>query len=148
MKDPRIEKLADILVNYATRLQPGEKLLLEDRGINRELAVAIVNKAYQAGGLPVVQLYDAQVDRALMRGYTKEQLDWLAGLDARRMSDCAAYIAVRGGDNAYETADVPDEQKRLYSLHYGQPVHMDIRVPKTKWVVLLPQLRHGSSWPA
>jgi len=136
MKDPRIDKLADILVNYATRLQPGEKLLLEDRGINRELAVAIINKAYQAGGLPAVQLYDAQVDRALMQGYTKEQLDWLAGLDAKRMSDCAAYIAVRGGDNAYETADVSDAQKRLYSVHYGQPVHMDIRVPKTKWVVL------------
>lgn len=136
MKDPRIDKLADILVNYATRLQPGEKLLLEDRGINRELAVAIINKAYQAGGLPAVQLYDAQVDRALMQGYTKEQLDWLAGLDAKRMSDCAAYIAVRGGDNAYEIADVSDAQKRLYSVHYGQPVHMDIRVPKTKWVVL------------
>ncbi len=136
MKDPRIDKLADILVNYATRLQPGEKLLLEDRGINRELAVAIINKAYQAGGLPAVQLYDAQVDRALMQGYTKEQLDWLAGLDTKRMSDCAAYIAVRGGDNAYETADVSDAQKRLYSVHYGQPVHMDIRVPKTKWVVL------------
>ena len=136
MKDPRIDKLADILVNYATRLQPGEKLLLEDRGINRELAVAIINKAYQAGGLPAVQLYDAQVDRALMQGYTKEQLEWLTSLDARRMSDCAAYIAVRGGDNVYETADVPDSQKRLYSMHYLQPVHLDIRVPKTKWVVL------------
>ena len=52
------------------------------------------------------------------------------------MRDCAAYIAIRGGDNAYETADVPDDKKRLYSVHYSQPVHSNIRVPHTKWVVL------------
>ena len=42
MKDPRILKLADILVNYSTRVQKGEKILIDDRGMNRELVVALI----------------------------------------------------------------------------------------------------------
>ena len=136
MKDPRILKLADILVNYSTRVQKGEKILIDDRGMNRELVVALIKAVYAAGGIPAVSLMDGEVERALMQGYTKEQLDWYAGMDARRMSDCAAYIAVRGGHNVFESSDVPQEKKRLYSVNYSQPVHMEIRVPKTRWVVL------------
>ncbi len=136
MKDPRLEKLAQILVGYATRLQPGERLLIEDFGINRELVSLIVAEAYKAGGIPTVKLHDHQVDRALQMGYSEQGLDWIASIDAQRMAGCQAYIGVRGGDNAFELADVPGAQKRLYSLRYGQPVHTNIRVPKTKWVVL------------
>lgn len=136
MKDPRILKLADILVNHATRVQRGEKLLIEDFGINTELVTALVAACYKAGGIPEVKLHDLQVDRALQMGASREGVDWVAGLDARRMGDCAAYIGVRGGGNAFELADVPAEQKRLFQLHYQQPVHFEIRVPRTRWVVL------------
>ena len=68
MKDPRILKLADILVNHATRVQRGEKLLIEDFGINTELVTALVAACYQAGGIPEVKLHDLQVDRALQIG--------------------------------------------------------------------------------
>lgn len=30
----------------------------------------------------------------------------------------------------------PRKRSSLYSVHYSQPVHMEIRVPKTRWVVL------------
>ena len=136
MKDPRIGTLADILVNYATRLQTGERILIEDRGLNRELVSAIVAEAYKAGGQPVVNLLDAQVERALMKGYTAEQLQWMASIDGKRMQEVQCYIAIRGGDNAFETADIPDGQKRLFNVHYGKPVHLEIRVPRTRWVVL------------
>ena len=136
MKDPRILKLADILVNYSCGLKKGDKILIEDRGINRELVTAIVKAVYNAGGIPAVNLVDGEVERALMQGYSAEQLDWYAQMDTKRMSDCDAYIAIRGGSNVFESSDVPDEKKKLYSVHYGQPVHMEIRLPNTRWVVL------------
>lgn len=136
MKDPRIDKLADILVTYATGIKPGEKVLIEDFGINRELVCSLVARVYEAGGIPDVKLHDLEIDRALQMGYSQAGLDWLAGLDGKRMSDCAAYIGVRGGSNAFELSDVPDPQKKLFSIHYGKPVHSEIRVPHTKWVVL------------
>lgn len=136
MTDPRLTKLADILINYATRIQPGDKLLIEDFGINTALACELVKACYQAGGIPEVQLHDHKVDRALQMGATQEGLQWRASVDGKRMSDCAAYIGVRGGNNAFELSDVPAEKKTLHGLHYGMPVHTKIRVPKTRWVVL------------
>ena len=136
MKDPRLQQFAKQLVQYSCRVQPGEKVLIEDRGIAPEFTTALVEEIYAAGGIPAVNLVNLQVERALMMGYTKEQLDWMADLDARRMADCQAYIGIRGGDNAFESADVPQEKKKLYGLHYGKKVHSEIRVPHTKWVVL------------
>ena len=87
-------------------------------------------ETYAAGGVPCVNL------RAMGMGYTAEQLDWLAEGDAKRMSECQAYIGVRAGDNSYETGDVPQERTALYAKHYGSVVHGGVRVPHTKWVVL------------
>lgn len=136
MNDPRIEKLADLLINYSCGLKPGDRILIEDRGIARELDTALIRAAYKAGGIPQVNLIDPVVDRALLMGCTEEQLTWMAERDAARMAQCQAYIGIRGGDNAFELADVPDEKKRLHTMHYNKPVHSEIRVPKTRWVVL------------
>lgn len=48
----------------------------------------------------------------------------------------AAYIGLRSGDNASELSDVPPEKLELYNKIYSEPVHGQIRVPRTKWVVL------------
>ena len=50
MKDPRIEKLAYNLINYSIRLQKGEKVLIENFGLQKELVTALVKEAYATGG--------------------------------------------------------------------------------------------------
>ena len=53
-----------------------------------------------------------------------------------RMESVDAYIGVRGAANSSQFADVPQEQMDLYQKHWWHPVHIDVRVPKTRWVVL------------
>jgi aminopeptidase len=136
MKDPRIEKLAKNLINYSVRLQKGEKVLIENFGLQRELVTALVKEAYAAGGYPFVSLKDHQVDRALLIGAQDEQYQMMAEFEANVMSKMDAYIGLRSGDNINEHADVPDEKMRIHGATIGRKVHSDIRVPKTKWVVL------------
>lgn len=136
MKDPRMVKLAKNLVNYSCRVQPGEKVWIEGTGVPAEFMAQLVEETYAAGGVPFVNLRDPKVERAMGMGYTAEQLDWLAEGDAKRMSECQAYIGVRAGDNSYETGDVPQERTALYAKRYGSVVHGGVRVPHTKWVVL------------
>jgi aminopeptidase len=59
-----------------------------------------------------------------------------AEFEAARMEKMDAYIALRGSYNIAEFSDVPPERMKLYTTHWWKPVHIDIRVPKTKWVVL------------
>ena len=136
MKDPRMTQLAHNLVTYSCKVQKGERVLIECTGVPEEFTAELVTEVYKAGGIPLVHLKSPRVDRAMAMGYTKEQLDLMAKYDSLRMKDCQAYIGVRAGDNSLESSDVPGEKMTLYGKHYGQPVHSQIRVPQTKWVVL------------
>ncbi len=136
MKDPRIQTLARNLINYSVRLQKGEKVLIENFGLQRELVVALVEEAYKAGGYPFVSLKDVQVDRALLMGAHEEQFNMKADFEANVMKNMDAYIGLRSGDNISELSDVPDEKQKIQGSTVGKKVHRDIRVPKTKWVVL------------
>ncbi|MFN7250612.1 MAG: aminopeptidase [Anaerobacillus sp.] len=136
MRDPRIQILAKNLINYSVRLQKGENVLIENFGLQKELVKALVAEAYKAGGNPFVSLKDHEVDRALLLDANEEQLNLIAEFEANVMKKMDAYIGLRAGDNINELSDVPSEKMALHGKTVGTKVHREIRVPKTKWVVL------------
>ncbi|MFA6867301.1 MAG: aminopeptidase [Clostridia bacterium] len=136
MKDSRVEKLAYGLINYSCRLQKGQSILIEAVGIPYEMVVALVKETYKAGGFPFVELLDNKVKHAIMSGMTKELADKMCDFGSYQMKKMDAYIGIRGGDNSLELCDVPDENMQIYSKHYSFPVHHELRVNHTNWVVL------------
>jgi aminopeptidase len=136
MRDPRIQILAHNLIHYSCHLQKGENILIEAVGLEPSLVTALVEEAYQVGALPFVTIKNKNVDRALLMNATEEQIKLMAKYEALRMEDMQAYIGIRSGDNASETADVPGENMELYMKEFVLPVHHEIRVGKTKWVIL------------
>lgn len=136
MRDPRLNTLANNLVNYSVSVKQGEKILIELIGKDTEIVKAIVEKVYEAGGLPIVQWTDPSINRTLIKNGNDEQLKAWASYDANRMQDMDGYIGVRAGDNITEYSDIPDDRMKQYMALYNKPVHSEIRVPKTKWVVL------------
>lgn len=136
MKDPRIQQLAKNLIQYSVKLQKGEKILIENFGLQKELVSALVKEAYEAGGLPFVSLKDHTVDRSLLMGASEEQYELIAQFEANVMKEMDAYIGLRAGDNIFEQSDVPAEKMKIQGDTVGKKVHREIRVPKTKWVVL------------
>ena len=57
--DFRIEKLADLLVNYSCNLKQSENILIEYEGYeSQNLIKAIIRKVYAAGGFPHVNIMD------------------------------------------------------------------------------------------
>ncbi len=45
MRDVRIEKLAHNLINYSVKLGSGEKVLIENFGVQKELVMALVEES-------------------------------------------------------------------------------------------------------
>lgn len=136
MRDPRLEQLSRQLIRYSCELKKGERVLIENFGVERAFVTALIREAYEVGAEPIVWLRDAAVQRALLLNGTREKWEEEARIDMARMESVNAYIGIRAGDNSYEQADVPPEKQRLYMQYYSQPVHSRIRVPKTRWVVL------------
>ncbi|MGM9927103.1 MAG: aminopeptidase [Bacillus sp. (in: firmicutes)] len=136
MKDPRIDTLAKNLINYSLKLKKGEKVLIENFGLQKELVTAIVREAYKVGAYPFVSLKDHQVNRSLLLGAQKEQYEMMAAFEANVMKEMDAYIGLRSGDNINELSDVPADKMSIEGETIGQKVHRAIRVPKTRWVVM------------
>ncbi|MGM1049952.1 aminopeptidase [Paenibacillus sp. N3/727] len=136
MRDPRIQKLAENLVGYSVDMQPGENVLIEMIGSERDLLNAIIEEVGKKGGHPFVQLTDKTVQRAMLKNATKEQLTLWAELDLNRMKQMDCYIGIRAGENVNDLSDVPEENMKLYNSLYSHPVHSEERVKRTKWVVL------------
>ena len=86
MKDPRVAKLADVLVGYSTRVQPGERVLIETYDIPDDVITALVNRVAEAGGLPFVTAKRNKVLRALYRNATEEQMRLTAQSSRRAWS--------------------------------------------------------------
>ena len=136
MKDPRVAKLADILIGYSAKVQPGEKVLVEAYDIPEDAVTALVARIVHAGGLPFVTVKSNKILRALYNAASEEQMRLTGEFEKARMEQMDAYVGVRGSENVTEHADVPDERMRLYRSLWWNPVHSETRVPKTKWVVL------------
>ena len=135
--DERIKRLAYNLVNVSCRVRPGEKVYVHYTGMDTEdLARCVVKEVYRAGGLPFPHFTDTRMQREMLLSCTDEQLKLMAEADGLKMSRMDCYVGIRGGDNINELADVPQEGLRRYNALYMTPVHHEIRVPKTKWVVL------------
>jgi aminopeptidase len=136
MLDPRIDKLADVLIHHSTRLKPGEKVLIESFDAPPEVVARLVERVAAAGAIPLVETRQNRVLRALYSAASEAQMRLIGELELARMKQMDAYIGLRGADNSTELADVPAEQMRLYAAHWWKPVHTEQRCTYTRWVVL------------
>lgn len=134
MQDARFDKLANLLVEYSTRLKRNEKVLIEAFDVPDEMTIALMRAARKAGAIPFVQIQRAQVNREMALKAFDRQLTLAAQHELARMKKMDAYIALRGSNNITELSDVPVEKMQLVAKKM-RPV-TDQRVKKTKWVVL------------
>jgi aminopeptidase len=74
MIDPRIEKLADVLVNYSIGVRPGDKVLVNGSSLAAPLLKAVYAKALQAGGFPFMLVNLPDLDYLLYQHASDEQL--------------------------------------------------------------------------
>lgn len=133
MRDPRLDRLADNLLDYSLALGPGETVGIDGETGARDLMVALVEAAYRRGAVPFVEIGDPKLRRAWLLGATREQLDLRASWELQKFKDLDASLYILAGDNASELADVPPgilEASRLAS----EPL-MEVVLAK-KWCLL------------
>lgn len=136
MKDSRYQRLAELLIQYSTRLQPGEKVLIDCIGSCEDLCREIINEAYKAGGIPFINVESPVLNAAILKDATAEAFLTQRKWEELRMREMDAYIGVRATDNSFTFKSIPASQNELESTLLWEPVHGKIRVPHTKWVIL------------
>jgi aminopeptidase len=136
MTDPRIAKLADVLVNYSCAVRAGESILIEAIDVPHEFTVALVEAAAATKARPLTMVKSNQINRALMLAGSEEQWNAIADVERLQMEKVQCYIGARGNPNISELSDVPSEKQKIYEQTVWKRVHHEVRVKKTRWVVL------------
>ena len=134
--DPRITTLAEQLITYSVKLQPGEKIYIEIKGLEAlELGKELVRVATVHGGVPFWYYNEETISRGFIRNAGKEQFEAWGAFHAPIMEAVDAYIGVRGSSNPFDLADVDADRMKWHDEAYWGQVHIPIRLKK-KWCVL------------
>ncbi|MGD8998627.1 MAG: aminopeptidase, partial [Anaerolineae bacterium] len=74
MTDPRVEKLAEVLVDYSTEVRQGDKVVITGDTLAEPLLKAVYTRVLQAGGHPILLPSLPGTDELLYRHGSDEQL--------------------------------------------------------------------------
>ena len=134
--DPRVTRLADNLISYSVKLQKGEKIYIEIKGLEAmDLGREIIRAATEAGGVPFWYYNDDDFSRGFVKNAGEDQFEAWGKFHRPIMEACDAYIGVRGNTNPFDYADVDADRMKWHDKAYWGDVHIPVRLKK-KWCVL------------
>lgn len=113
MRDPRLAKLADVLVNYSVGVKKGDLVRINGSPIALPLAVEVYRAVLLAGGHPMVRLNPEELTELFIRHATQDQLAYLnpVALFEYEKIDCS--IGFWAEENTRALTNTDPEKLRL-----------------------------------
>jgi aminopeptidase len=111
MTDPRIKKLADVLVSYSTKVKPGEWVMVYYHPLAEPLAAEVFRAVLQAGGHPSAMVDSDLLLEVLHRYGSDDQLLWISPLEDLAYKKADVGIVLLGSDNTRYMSSL-DPQKQ------------------------------------
>src|SRR5215211_8248263 len=133
--DRRWSELGEILVNYSTHTQSGDRLLITMMEPETfPLTLAVYEHAVRAGAFPQVQFTSVYLERALLAHGSEELIARVPDLERGGMEWADAYVGLRGARNPHELAGIATE--RLASHKRALGAISALRNEQTRWVLV------------
>ena len=110
MNDPRVIKLADLLVNYSVAIRPGDKVLINGSSIAAPLLREVYAAVLRACGHPLLLASLPDLDDVLYRHASEEQLQFMPPPLMLGISTYDASISIAGTENTKNLSNVDPEK--------------------------------------
>ena len=137
MRDPRLEKLADVLVRYSTNVQPGQLVRLNGPPIAQPLLIELYRKALAAGANPYITMTPEETKELLAKHGTDEQLRFLNPVEVFEHQKMDVLITMWAEENTRALTN--SDPKKLGLRQAARKPLMDIFMDRAatgalKWV--------------
>ncbi len=106
MADPRVERLADVAVDYSTAVRPGDLVVLESTPLAAPLVREMYRRILAAGGHPQVRASAEGVVEVLHREGDDEQLSWLSPARVEQVERADVHIVLESEHNTRSLSGV------------------------------------------
>src|SRR6476659_994095 len=117
MTDPRVAKLADLLVNYSLELQPGQIVRLDGGTVAAPFVQELYRSALRAGANPRPRVEVEGLDVIAVGEATEEQLTFVSEIDRFEIENVDAIVTIWADRNtrALSQADPDRVSKKIAS---------------------------------
>src|SRR2546423_1756151 len=117
MSDPRVAKLADLLVNYSLELQPGQLVRIDGGTVAAPLVTEVYRQALQAGAHPRTRTEVEGLDVIAVREASDEQLGFVSEIERFEIEHLHALVTIWGDRNtrSLSQADPARVSRRIAS---------------------------------
>jgi aminopeptidase len=99
MRDSRLEKLADVLVNYSVGVKRDQLVRVKGPPATQPLIVELYRKILAAGGHPMLRMTPEELDEIIVKHGNDEQLKYLNPVEKFELETVDAYIGIWGEEN-------------------------------------------------
>lgn len=113
MPDPRISKLADVLVNYSNKVKKGDWAIVMGNIAAEPLIEEVVKHAVRAGANVNTMLSSETVTSAIIQEANQEQLEWISPYEDMALTKVDVLFSIRGGKNTRSLSGVDPEKSRI-----------------------------------
>ena len=130
---PRIDALADILVQHSTRVTSGDFVLIDGNTSAAPLLLSCYRKVLEAGANPRLNVGFEEAQELLLTHGSDAQLDFLDPVSKFQADSIQAAIRIRSTDNTRALAEI-DPTRLAKTMVARRPV-MDQIIENVRWVL-------------
>jgi hypothetical protein len=109
MIDPRVQKLAHVLVNYSTEVKPGDLVAIGGGQLAQPLLLAVYEEVLRAGGNPVLQVSLPAAVESLYELASEQQLDFVNPIQTLLVEEADVNIGIGAVENSRALTAVDPE---------------------------------------
>ncbi|MDX9986335.1 MAG: aminopeptidase, partial [Dehalococcoidales bacterium] len=114
MGDPRVDKLANMLVNYSVQIKPGEKVAITGDTAAEPLIKAVYQHILQAGGFPFTLLNLNGMDEIFYKYASDDQLRHIPPAQELLINTYDARIACYAETNTRALSSVDPSRMAIF----------------------------------
>lgn len=133
MADPRIEKLADILVNYSVGVQKGERILVAGGYLARPLIEEVVKRVALAGAEPITRVGFESVNSLFLNNASEEILSRTDEVYLDMLKKCQGLISISAPENTKFMSNINPEKLKMRSKA-SMPISEYVMGGNVRWV--------------
>jgi len=140
MADPRIEKLAELLVDYSVAVKTGDKVVIAGETIAEPFLKALYARVLRAGGHPTMMAVLPGLDEILFRHASDEQLQYVPAWLRDIISTYDVRISVIAEHNTKALSNIDPARMVLHSRARTELMEISMRRSAARellWTVAL-----------
>jgi aminopeptidase len=119
MRDPRVDRLAELVIGYSLGLKEGQVVRTDGEESPLPLVTALYRAALGRGALPYVKVSPAGLDAIMLAEGNDDQLSHIPEAERSQSDDLDAWVTIWSSSNTRAlTRANPDRRRMQLAAHY------------------------------